>query len=363
MFAQKSFRCPRRSVPIYFFALLFLSPVTFAADLQSITVGGPTPGHSLFFQVGADAKAYYWYNMEDNNDTDEQCDAIDYKVQGPKTITMSAKFGFGGWPLVGGKIERPFKNTPEQHTLLEQSQADSSLKENAIFLDLLSLGNRVENPFLRFFSRVRVDYKKRIFIGKGTAVNTAEYAPFDGAVTSLPIGEEFRFRADFKETNISWALLHDPRSQGALRFGVYKSTTKKPHETTYSYTPGGALIADTTITGKGAFLQVDSPAFSSTLKMGKVAFEASDSAKTAVGADPYGGANGGFDFLFNLYLSPRINLIGAPDKEGSNLVLAPSAGVEFRFQSLNVPSDTHYTDELSNDVFLDYGAMLVYIWR
>ncbi len=330
----------------------------------------PAVAIDLFgMDVGTDIKARshfsVWFTSDDDDDEEYTGHAIDYESEPVASWTVEGNLTLNKNRFFGGRIQRPFEDTPEHNIILRKNESGtSSFEDYLIYLDLLPLGVGSENGFIRFLSGLRFDYRRNYFQGIGIAVEQSVFADRNGVMTYLDLDDSFEFQADFKDWYLC-ILKKNIIENKYIRFGIYRSVLKKPHESILTASTGegqtGDLIVDTRLTGKGVFGLIDTDSFYFLLRMGSVKFEPLGD------VDQYMlyKSKGSFGMLMDLYWSPRINLSGLIGGGNiSKLYLSPSMGFLFRADHMN--SDTTnlaiIDSELSMDIIIDLGLRIQWLF-
>lgn len=336
----------RRIVIILFSILLF----------SSIANGQENPGKRfpLGFNFEAQSQMSLWFTSDDDDNEEYTGHAIDYETDGAKTWMVAGAIKWHGQNLFGGRVIRPYSDTPEQRAILEKTTtAVTTLEDYLIYLDLLGFGYGSDNSLLRFLSGLRLDYRRNYYHGRGTAVEYSIFASRSGEMTPLDIEDTFQFQADFRDWYLSFLKLQ-VRPGRFFRFGGYKSVLKKPHESILEITtPDGRsrnLIVETKLSGYGGFGRIDMDSFYFLLRIGAVKFEPQGDIEEYM----FYKSQGSFAMLMDLRWGPQIRLARSLNNK---IYLVPMFGLLFRADSLN--SDTSglaiIDSELSMDIILDFS--------
>jgi hypothetical protein len=173
------------------------------------------------------------------------------------------------------------------------------------------------------------------------------YVSRSGQTLTLNPGDEIRFKSEFTEVSLTVPFSHSEER----RWGLYQSTTLKPHETTLS----GNVVLETKITGLGVKFLNTTPSYTSEINLGAVQFRAP---QRDFSAD-------GFDFQYHGEWRPHFYLIGNEQdfaqRRKTNLALIPLVGFQFNFQMAGSPDNADpgdQTGELSMDIIVDVGLRL-----
>ena len=350
-----------RRLPVFLVIIILTSFFSQTNSAGAIDIFG--------FDLGTDLRARShlsnWFTSDDDDNEEYTGQAIDYESDLVASWTIEDSLTLNKNKFFGGRIQRPFHDTPEHNIILEKTEnASNAFEDYLIYLDLFPLGLNSQNSLIRFISAFRVDYRRNFFRGKGTAVEQAVFADRNGKMTFLDLHDSFEYQADFKDWYFSFLKI-EIRNRRCFRFGIYKSLLKKPHESILTATTPdnetGDLIVDTKLSGYGGFWLINNDSFYFLLRMGSVKFEPLGN------VDEYMlyKSKGSFGMLMDLCWSPRINLsrvVGGG--EINRIYLSPSMGFLFRADYLD--SDTTnlaiIDSELSMDIILDFGIRFQWLF-
>ena len=202
-------------------------------------------------------------------------------------------------------------------------------------------------PSLILFSRLRLDYKHHVFVGKAVIQEDTQYIPSNSTAITLSPGDEIRFKSDFEEVSVKLRLSDD------FWMGIYQGTTVKPHETSTQVTQ----VLETEITGTGIKFRREYETLSLDANVGMVKFRASQA----------NFSSDGYEALVNFKWRPHIFLIGSAQRDKikrHSLVITPLVGLQFSMQMGGEAEgyESDGTEELAMDIITDFGLQLKYIF-
>jgi hypothetical protein len=312
-----------------------------------------------FVGLKVDAESQYsmWFTSDDDDNEENTGHAIDYDSEGAATWSIAGALRYKDGTWIGGRIQRPFGNAVHQDEILEKTTtATTSLEDYMFYLEFFPLRKISSNPFVVFLSKLRLDYRRNYYFGKGTAVETSIFANRAGEKILLNVGESFQFRADFQDWYL-YIMRKRMANGGQFHFGFYRSVLKKPHESIINtsgpapdYT-NGDLVVETKITGYGLAFRLERASFYSLFRVGIVEFEPQADIKEFQLYQ----SKGSFAFLMDLRWTPRFNLSGTSKRH--TIYLSPTMGFLFRFDLLNSNTEglSVIDTELSMDILIDAG--------
>lgn len=307
--------------------------ISYAAD-EIVTKSG-----NLGLSLGYELKSSYWFTADDDDAEEGVGNALDYKPEVIPTQAIQGRLLWEGKTFYDLYYENALKEDGAQGEVLKKSKDESSIERLNTFLDLFFLGDGSSNPL----TKLRFNYKRHLFIGKAEAQEDSLFIARSGVQTVLSVGDEIRFKSEFKEYNVTVPF----HGNSGGRWGIYHSETIKPHETTL-LTPN-PVVLEADITGTGLKILYASKEFITDINIGLVKFRAKQS----------NFSSDGFDFLYHGEWKPRYYLIGAERSDGKSLAIIPSLGWQFNFQLGDKPEgNTDETGELSMDLIFDLGLKL-----
>ena len=300
------------------------------------------------FDIGYDLKGSYWFTSDDDDSEETTGHAFDYKPDLILTHALEGKLLWQGSPVFGLYYETAFGgDSVNQDTAVEVSQKASSIDKINAFLDFFFLNNQYNSSSPKFFSRLRLDYKHHVFVGKAVIQETTQYIAANSKAITLNPGDEIRFKSDFEEVSANLRLSDD------FWMGIYQGTTVKPHETSTQVTQ----VLETEITGTGIKFRREYETLSLDANVGMVKFRARQA----------NFSSDGYEALINFKWRPNIYLLGSAKGDKStkhSLVITPLMGCQFSIQMGGKAEgyESDGTEELAMDIITDFGLQLKYIF-
>lgn len=321
--------------------------------------------NNLGFEINANTQFNTWFTSEDRDNDEYAGEAINYETEGVQTWNIAANLKWKGKYFIGGRFERPFRDTPEQREIIEKTtETQTALESYLFYLQLPFLRAFTKNSFVDFLSKWRFDYRRYLFYGRGISVEPAIFLDRNSNQTLLNVDESFRFKSSFQDWDLTY-LIAKNKHGGLFRLGLYWIQINKPYETRYSinidYMTDAAQIIETKLTGFGGVFDIEAPFLRCILKAGSAKFE---SIGKLEGQDPFKNT-GSFDFLVYLRWWTHINLIDISDKNRVHkLTIKPTLTGQFRGDYLSTSGidKSIYEDELTMDIILDVGISINWLY-
>ncbi|MGD9210058.1 MAG: hypothetical protein PVI90_04750 [Desulfobacteraceae bacterium] len=295
-------------------------------------------------RLSSDLKANYWFTSQDDNGDKYVGHALDYKPALIPTYRVKADLLWRQLSTFYFSYESStIGSDANDEEMLEISENESEMIQNIdAFLDFLVLTEFGENPILKFFSHMRLDYKKYIFVGKAKVQELTEYVDRNSTRTQLAPGDEIQFKSDFEEMSLSWRIFDHNY------LGIYRTKTLRPHEADIVIGSLDRIVIDTETTGTGLKWIVDFNEVCFDLNLGQVEFK----------GDQGNFKSNGVEFIIHTEYSPYFYVLGNEESYGPSLIIAPSFGGRFSMQVGEEIEDER--GELAMDIIVDTGLWIIY---
>ena len=299
--------------------------------------------HNFGVRIDGGAKASYWHTDDDDDSSDTNGNVLDYHPEIIPTKMVQGQLTWQDNVIYHVSYESPYLlgKTEEQNAALEIARKKSTIRKLHTYLNLLMLAPQDAEGVMGFISRLRLDYRYHVFVGKATVQKWTEYIDTYGNVTQLNPDDQISFKSEFSEISIYNQVSHK------LWFGIYQNTTLKPYEASTMM----PHVLKTKITGTGLKFLVETESFTFDTNLGIVKFR----------ADRDNFRSNGYEVVLHGDWHPNFYIFGS-ENDRHSLSIVPSLGAQWYMQfGDKAPGwESNGMGEMSMDIIVDAGLRLHY---